>query len=153
MMNEHLILAGKYSRTAHNNWLVAMRESTSDDVRADAMRAGDSAIDLADKHLREYGVGLDDITDDEREMLLTDECFNSSNVNSSPAVSDEPELDFKPLERSYKLSLVVKAVNRIIFISLVAGFAYMMGYGDGRDAGAYPTGEQFQQQLQQLGGK
>lgn len=149
MHNEHLALAGKYSRDAHNNWLIAMRESTPDDLKADAMRAGDAAIDLADKHLRKHGVGMDDITDDEREMLLNDECFSPS----GPAELDDPELDFKPLERSYKLSLVVKNVNRIILAALIVATGFLYGYNAGREAGAYPTGEQIQQLLDQHKGE
>lgn len=149
MHNEHLILAGKFSRDAHNSWLTALRESTPDSVKADAMRAGDAAMDLADKHLRKHGVGMDDVTDDEREMLLTDECFNSSNVDASPAAGDETEIDFKPLRHAVIVSEGIKYFNRAVLATLIFGFAYLAGYGAGREAGAYPTAEQMQQQFQQ----
>lgn len=148
--NEHLMLAGKYSRAAHNNWLIAMRESTPEGTRDDAMRAGDAAWIAADKHLRKHGVGVDDITDEEREMLLSDPCFS---LDRSVAPEQEPELDFKPLERSYRLSLVVKTINRIFVIALIAGFAYLCGYDVGREAGAYPTAAELQQHLQQHKGE
>lgn len=157
MHNEHLILAGKYSRAAHNNWLIAMRESTSDDVRADAMRKGDAAMAQADNHLRKYGVGMDRITDDEREMLLTDECFNSSNVSnadtSSDKSGDETEIDFRLLKRAVLVSEGIKFFNRAALAALIFGFAYLFGYGEGRDAGPHTTGEQIQQQLEQHKGE
>lgn len=141
--NGNLIVAGMKARRACTCKSLAMNEMVSDADR-DALLEEDAAHWAeAVNNLRLYGLGLP-VDDPADQGLLVDD--------EDDELLDEP-LDFKPLERSYKLSLVVKAVNRIIFISAVAGFAYLMGYGAGREAGAYPTAAQFQQQLQQLGGK
>lgn len=149
MVNEHLILAGIYSRNAHNNWLIGLRETTPDDQRAEAHRRGNVEIEAADKHLRMYGVGYDSINDDEHEMLLIHEAEASSSAVAADDLADETPIDFAPLERSYKLSLIVKTVNYIALAGLLIGFSYLCGYGAGREAVPYITGAQLQQQLEQ----
>lgn len=142
-MNEHLILAGKFSRDAHNNWLVAMRESTPDDEKADAMRKGDAAMESAEQHLRKHGVDMDCITNEEREMLLADECFNS--VGETP-------LDFKPLRHAVIVSEAIIIFNTVAFAALMLGFGFVFGYGVGQEVGTttYPTAADMQQMEQRL---
>lgn len=126
MTNEHLILAGIYSRNAHNNWLIGLRETTPDDQRAEAHRRGNLEMEAADKHLRKYGVGFNDVTDDEREMLLGSESEEHSS-NAADQV-DETPIDFSPLARSYVLSLVVKTVNRLALAVLIFSAGVLYGY-------------------------
>lgn len=147
---DHAHLATIKSREAHESWLLALRAQDDGEKHAETMRRGDDAWLAAEHHLRMAGVDGQPASEDERETLLTDPCFTLTGH-----VAQEPEpIDFKPLQRAYYVSLAVKTVNRIFLVGLIFGFAYLAGYGAGREAGAYPTAEQMQQQFQQhKGGK
>lgn len=68
---------------------------------------------------------------------------------ADPSPGDTP-IDFRPLRHAVIVSAIVKTVNYTALAALISGAAYLLGYGNGREAGAYLSGEQFKQQLQQL---
>jgi len=142
MKNGNLERAGKFSCDAYQHWRDALRNP--DDL--DSMRAGDVAWIRAEGALRDLGINNTPCTDEERDQLTFDPAFDPANEPDTP----ETPIDFKPLERSYRLSLIVKIVNYGAVILLIAGFAYLLGYGSGREAGAYPTGAQLEQAEKQI---